>query len=113
MGALLLKAMAGDDLEDPADRQAVFAYYFDMLKTAELSQLQYLKGELDPELWEASLRLYQAYFSTTGFRTYWEERQAAFTPGFRSAMSKWLEAPGPIKKPTVITGVEAPPGGAP
>ena len=113
MGAVLLKAMAGDELEDPADRQAVFAYYFDMLKTAEISHLQYLKGELDAELWEASARLYRAYFSTAGYRSYWEERQAAFTPIFRRTMSEWLEEPEPIKKPTVLTGQEAGAAGAP
>jgi len=113
MGSLLLKAMAGEDLEDPADRQAAYSFFFDMLKTVEVSHLKYLNGELDEDFWEASVTLYRAYFSTAGFRACWDERRLAFTPRFRNAMIEWLEAPSAIKKPTVMTQVESSVGGAP
>ena len=60
--------MSGNSDLTPADRLAAYAYFFDMLKTAELAHYQFLRGELDGPLWEASLAFYQAYFIAPGFR---------------------------------------------
>lgn len=105
LGALVLTTMSGELPENPEDRLAVWAYFFDMLKTAELAHRHYLRGELDAELWEASLAFYRAYFETPGFRAYWRERQAAFVPHFREAMTSWLGSEGPLRQtPEMIHG---------
>jgi hypothetical protein len=107
LGGLILRSMSGVDPVAPADRLAVYAFYFDMLKTAELAHRQYLRGELDGDLWEASLAFYRAYFETEGFRAYWEQRSSAFVPEFRAAMAGWMDKRGPLRSPTVITGAAA------
>jgi hypothetical protein len=98
LGALVLQTMSGELPEKPEDRLAVWAYFFDMLKTAELAHRHYLRGDLEPDLWEASLAFYRAYFETPGFRAYWRERQVAFVPPFRDAMESWLSAEGPLRQ---------------
>ena len=98
LGALVLRTMSGDLPENPEDRLAVWAYFFDMLKTAEVAHRHYLRGDLDADLWEASLAFYRAYFETPGFRAYWRERQAAFVPQFREAMKSWLGSEGPLRQ---------------
>jgi len=98
LGALVLQTMSGELPEKPEDRLAVWAYFFDMLKTAELAHRHYLRGDLEPDLWEASLAFYRAYFETPGFRSYWQERQVAFVPPFREAMEFWLGSSGPLKQ---------------
>ena len=112
MGDLVLRAMRGDDDLVPADRIAVYAYFFDFLKTAELAHYQFLNGELDPQLWEASLVFYKAYFTTPGFRAYWRERRAAFVPAFQAAVDGWLAAgETAIKRPDVMAAGSGPHGG--
>ena len=98
LGALALKCMSGDSLQRPEDRLAAWAYFFDLLKTAELAHRQYLRGDLDADLWEASLAFYRAYFETPGFRAYWEDRKSAFVPEFRAAMESWLGSTGPLRQ---------------
>jgi len=107
LGALVLKTMSGELPENPEDRLAVWAYFFDMLKTAELAHRHYLRGDLDADLWEASLAFYRAYFETPGFRVYWRERQIAFVPQFREAMKSWLGSEGPLRQThEMIRGAE-------
>ena len=98
MGQLILEAMSGETDLSEADQFAAFAYFFDMLKTAEVAYLQFLRGELDPGLWNASLAFYAAYFDSPGFRAYWANRQAAFTPEFQKAMKGWQDDPGPLER---------------
>jgi hypothetical protein len=98
LGALVLRTMSGKLPENPEDRLAVWAYFFDMLKTAELAHRHYLRGDLEADLWEASLAFYRAYFDTPGFRMYWRERQGAFVPQFREAMTSWLGSEGPLRQ---------------
>lgn len=107
MGALVLRYMAGEMDVPPADRIAVYAYFFDFLKTAELAYYQFLNGDLDAPLWEASYQFYLAYFTTPGFRAYWAERRAAFIPSFQDAMDGWLKDESRIKRPDVIVGMPA------
>lgn len=102
MGEIVLRCMSGDDDLSPADRLAAYAYFFDFLKTAELAYYQYLKGDLEPSLWESSFEFYHAYFTTPGFRSYWAERQSAFIPEFRTAMIEWLSTQSVIKRPDVL-----------
>jgi hypothetical protein len=105
MGDIVLRAMAGEQGLKPADQYAAYAYYFDFLKTAELAHHQFLNGDLDPLLWEASLAFYKAYFSTPGFMAYWDERQSAFMPEFRKAMDTWVSEPGQLERPDKFAGV--------
>lgn len=97
--ALILRAMQGADDLTPAERLSSYAYFFDFLKTAELAHYQFRHGELDEPFWAASLRFYQAYFSTPGFRAYWAERQIAFLPEFQEAMETWLATAPPTRRP--------------
>ena len=106
LGELIMRAMNGDSTLTPSERLAAFAFFFDMLKTAELAHHQFLRGELDASLWEASLGFYRAYFDTPGFRAYWKERQSAFVPDFRAAMEAWLSSPGALTRPTKVVGFE-------
>jgi hypothetical protein len=107
MGDIVLRVMAGETGLKPADQFACYAYFFDFLKTAELAHQQFLKGDLDPLLWEASLAFYQAYFVTPGFKAYWQERQSAFVPEFRKAMDLWVAEPGQLARPDTFAGVAA------
>ena len=97
--ALILRAMERADDLAPAERLSAYAYFFDFLKTAELAHYHFRHGELDEPFWAASLRFYQAYFSTPGFRAYWAERRTAFLPEFQEAMETWLAAPPPTRPP--------------
>jgi len=108
MGDLVLRAMRGDRDLAPADQLAVYAYFFDFLKTAELAHYQFRSGDLDPALWKASLEFYRAYFCTPGFRAYWSERRAAFLPEFQGAMDEWLSAESAIKRPDVLVRATPP-----
>lgn len=107
MGDIVLRVMAGETGLKPADQFAACAYFFDFLKTAELAHHQFLNGDLDPPLWEASLAFYKAYFSTPGFMAYWAERQSAFVPEFRKAMDTWVSTPGELQRPDTFAGVVA------
>ena len=102
VGDVVLRAMAGRQDLAPAEHFAAYAYFFDFLKTAELAYYQFRNGDLDPELWQASFHFYHAYFTTPGFRAYWEERRAAFIPAFQDAMDEWLALESSIKRPDVL-----------
>lgn len=110
MGDLVLRGMRGEVDLAPAEQIAVYAYFFDFLKTAELAYYQYSNGDLDPPLWEASFNFYHAYFSTPGFRSYWAERRAAFIPVFQEAMDGWLAGESVIKRPDVMVRATPPAG---
>lgn len=97
--ALILKAMQGDSELAPHERLAAYAYFFDFLKTAELSYFNYLRGDLDEPFWVASLTFYKAYFTTPGFREYWAARSVAFLPEFQTAMDKWLAVDSQLARP--------------
>ena len=109
--ALILRAMQGADDLTPAERLSSYAYFFDFLKTAELAHYHFRHGELDEPFWEASLRFYQAYFSTPGFRAYWAERRPAFLPEFQEAMETWLATAPRTRRPDEL--VSGAVGGAP
>jgi hypothetical protein len=104
MGDVIIRVMGGETGLAPADQLGAYAYFFDFLKTAELAHHQFRNGDLDPALWEASLSFYKAYFTTPGFRAYWDERQSAFVPEFREAMSEWLGTPGELQQPDTLVG---------
>ena len=108
-GALIVRAMSADAALTPEDRLAAYAYFFDMLKSAELAHYQFRRGELDGALWEASLEFYRAYFDTPGFRSYWERRRSAFIPEFREAMEGWLAAAATLDSPARLVGMAAEP----
>ncbi|MDH5589688.1 MAG: hypothetical protein OEZ65_09925 [Gemmatimonadota bacterium] len=112
MGDLVLRAMRGDPDMMPADRIATYAYFFDFMKTAELAYYQFLNGDLDRQLWEATFEFYHAYFTTPGFRAYWAERRSAFIPIFQVAMDGWLAGESKIKRPDVLVGATPMAGGA-
>lgn len=97
--ALMLRAMNGDSGLAPHERLASYAYFFDFLKTAELSYFNYLRGDLDEPFWHASLTFYKAYFTTPGFREYWAERGRAFLPEFQAAMEEWLAVDSDLTRP--------------
>ena len=110
-GALMLRAMSGDADLSSEEQYAAYAYFFDFLKTAELAHYQFLRGELDGPLWEASLVFYKAYFDTPGFRAYWQRRQSAFVPEFREAMRGWLAERSGLERPDQMVGMSRPPSG--
>jgi len=95
---IVIRALQGDQSLTPPEKLSAYAWFFDVLKSGELAYLQYLQGDLDEPLWEASLEFFLAYWMTPGMRVYWLERRGAFTPAFRDAMEDWLRAP-----PTTLT----------
>lgn len=106
--ALILRAMQDPRELTPAERLSAYAYFFDFMKTAEVAHHNYVNGDLDEAFWEASLRFYRAYFSTPGFRTYWEERRTAFMPAFQEAMDTWLAAAPPAMRPDELVTAKPP-----
>ena len=96
---LILRAMNGTGDLSPHERLAAYAYFFDFMKTAELSYLNFLRGNLDEDFWNASLTFYKAYFTTPGFREYWSLRKLAFVPEFQAAMDTWLAERPKITRP--------------
>ena len=88
---IVLRALKRGELT-PAEQLSAYAWFFDLLKSGELAYSQYLSGDLDEDVWEASLQFFLAYWTTPGLREYWRDRRQAFTPDFRSAMDGWLEA---------------------
>jgi len=99
MTAVVLQAMESDKDLTPAQRHGAYAYFFDFLKTAELAHYHLRRGELDEELWLASEAFYKAYFTTPGFRAYWEARKPSFVPAFQAVVDQWLTEEPPIKMP--------------
>ena len=84
----VLKGMKADEPQSPADQLAAYAWFFDMMKTAELAHFHFRHGDLDPALWQASLAFYRAYFDTPGMRG-WRARRSAFVPDSRR---RWMRA---------------------
>ncbi len=76
----------------PADKLASYAWMFVFLKTGELAHMRYRSGELEKQYWDADLVFFRAYWQTPGFRAYWADRKAAFTPDFQSAVEEWINA---------------------
>ena len=99
MTAIVMRAMESDKDLTPVQRLGAYAYFFDFLKTAELAHYHLRKGELDEELWIASMAFYKAYFTTPGFKAYWKERKVSFVPAFQEVVDQWLTEEPPIKRP--------------
>ena len=75
------------------DERAQFAHVaLNFFKTAEDLHYQYLRGTLDPEVWESWRTLVSLYGTSPGFREYWIKRSAFFTRSFRTEYESW-EAP--------------------
>lgn len=106
--ALILRAMERAPDIKAHERLSAYAYFFDFLKTAELSYFNFLRGDLDEKFWDASLTFYRAYFTTPGFREYWSARHRAFLPEFQEAMDRWLaEAPAITRPHELVNRVPA------
>jgi hypothetical protein len=97
--AIVLNGLNGKPAESPADQLGAHAWFFDILKMAELGYFHYRNGDLDPELWDASLRFYRTWFDSPGMRAYWSARRSVFVPDFQEAMDGWLAAPMEIVRP--------------
>jgi hypothetical protein len=96
---IVLRALSGAPADTPADQLAAHAWFFDILKMAELGYFHYRSGDLDPEFWEASLRFYRTWFDPPGMRNYWAVRRSVFVPSFQTAMDGWLATPMEIIRP--------------
>jgi hypothetical protein len=90
LGDVIVRALEGTNELSPADKLASYAWFFVFLKTGELAHMRYRSGELDKQYWDVSLVFFRAYWQTPGFRAYWADRKAAFTPDFRSAVEEWI-----------------------
>ena len=88
---IVIRALNRDELS-PAEKLSAYAWFFDLLKSGELAYSQYIAGDLDKPVWDASLQFFLAYWTTPGMREYWQDRHPAFTPEFREAMDGWLAA---------------------
>lgn len=86
----VLNGMSGAPARSPADQLGAHAWFFDLLKMAELGHFHYRNGDLDTELWDASLRFYRTWFDSPGMRAYWAVRRSVFVPEFQRAMDGWL-----------------------
>ena len=65
------------------DRIRFFHLAFQFFKGAEGVHFQYVQGVLDEGLWRGYSTLFHHYFSTTGFREYWDLRRDSFSPAFQ------------------------------
>ena len=99
VAALVVHGMSGKPAASPGDQLSVNAWFFDILKMAELGHYHYRHGDLDPALWEASLTFYRSWFDSPGMRAYWAQRRAVFMPEFRVAMDEWLGSEPAIVRP--------------
>ena len=88
---IILRALQREELS-PAEKLSAYAWFFDLLKSGELAYSQYLSGDLDEEVWDASLQFFLAYWTTPGMREYWQDRHHAFIREFRDAMDSWLDS---------------------
>lgn len=91
--AILLNGMAGKPSSSPGEQLATHAWFFDIFKMAELGHYHYRNGDLDPDLWQASLRFYRTWFDSPGMRAYWEVRRSIFVPEFRQLVDEVLASP--------------------
>ena len=99
ISAIVLKGMSKSEPLTGPEQLSAYAWFFSMLKMAELAHFHYRNGDLDPELWKASLEFYLAYFTTPGMRDYWEKRRSAFVPEFVRAMDGWLAHESQLQRP--------------
>ena len=90
LGDIIVRALAGTDELSPAEKLASYAWFFSFLKAGELAHMRYRSGELDKQYWDATLVFFRAYWQTPGFRAYWADRKAAFTPAYQSAVDEWI-----------------------
>jgi hypothetical protein len=97
--AILLNGMAGKASASPSEQLAAHAWFFDIFKMAELAFFHYRNGDLDPELWHASLRFYRTWFDSPGMRAYWAVRKSVFIPDFQQVVDQALAAPLDIARP--------------
>ncbi len=89
-GAIILRALEADPSLTPVERVAAAGWFFNCLKAGELAYHQYVKGQLDPEVWRATQNHFRAYYETPGMRDYWEIRRHSFVPGFQAEVDRWL-----------------------
>ncbi|MDP2857143.1 MAG: hypothetical protein Q8P50_04100 [Bacillota bacterium] len=97
--AIVLAGMKGEPVGSPAGQLAAHAWFFDLLKMAELGHYHFRNGDLDPQLWDASLRFYRSWFDSPGVRAYWEVRRSVFMPEFQQAMDEWLRMDMDLVRP--------------
>ena len=93
-GEVVLRALEGDDSLTRVERLAAHGWFFNALKAGELAHQQYRGGHLDPDLWEATLTHFRAYWETPGMRRYWADRRASFVPEFRTTVDRLLAERG-------------------
>lgn len=98
-GSIVLAGMAAKPGLSPGEQLAAHAWFFDILKMAELGYFHYRNGDLDPDLWNASLRFYRTWFDSPGMRAYWQVRRPVFVPDFQRAMDEWLAASPEFERP--------------
>ncbi len=101
LAEIILRAVNGDEELSRSEKLAAYAWFYQFLKTGELAYQSFVRGELDEEYWEASMRFYRSYYETPGFRTYWAERKSAFTEDFRKVVEKWM-----VESSTPVTRVD-------
>ena len=102
--AIILRGMSDPGSLTPVERLSSYAWFFNLLKTAEIAHYHFRNGDLDPALWQASLTFYKAYFVTPGFREYWDRRKSAFVPEFQQVMENWLLEGATALRPDVLVG---------
>ncbi len=88
---------------------------FSLFRMFEDAHYQFLKGALDPDVWQGYERLYGAYAKAPGFQAYWRERRETFRPEFRQFIDGFgaagVETWGALKKRgTYLVVSEDPPG---
>ena len=89
-GDILIRALEGNEELLPAEKLAAYAWFFTMLKSAELAFTHYVKGDLDEEYWQGVLNFYRSYWLAPGFKAYWADRSEAFVPAFQLAVEQWM-----------------------
>ena len=97
--AILLNGMAGTPNSKPGEQLAAHAWFFDIFKMAELGYFHYRNGDLDPDLWHASLKFYRTWFDSPGMRAYWAVRKSVFIPDFQQVVDQALAAPMDMIRP--------------
>ena len=97
--AILLNGMAGKPNSSPGEQLAAHAWFFDIFKMAELGYFHYRNGDLDPDLWHASLRFYLTWFDSPGMRAYWAVRKSVFIPDFQQLIDQALARPMDVIRP--------------
>ena len=77
---------------------------FNFFKTAEELHYQYLKGTLDPEIWESWKGIVSLYSTSPGFSEYWKMREIFFTTAFRAEHDSWKD-PGADRTDQFAKGI--------